>query len=102
MLKSFLKDYSEDRVETFNFVLLTIFTWGAFSLYWLGKINKSYKRHTKNLLVSEGLIIIAGIFVFVSLETIFQCSGIFCNYRIDSNFGDVFSNVLQVVISRDW
>ena len=75
MLKNFLKDYSEDRVETFNFVLLTIFTWGAFSLYWLGKINKSYKRHTKNLLVSEGLIIIAGIFAFVELFFISMAVG---------------------------
>ena len=75
MLKSFLKDYTEDRVETFNFVLLTIFTWGAFSLYWLGKINKNYKRQTKNLLVSEGLIITAGVFAFVELLFIYMALG---------------------------
>ena len=37
-----LKEYTEDRVETFSFVMLTIFTYGMYSLYWLGKINKNY------------------------------------------------------------
>ena len=75
MLKNFLKDYSEDRVETFNFILLTIFTYGVFSLYWLGKINKNYKRHTKNLLVSEGLIITAGVFAFIEISFIYMALG---------------------------
>ena len=75
MLKNFLKEYTEDRVETFNFVLLTIFTWGVFTLYWLGKINKNYRRHTKNLLVSEGLIITGGIFAFIELIFIYMAVG---------------------------
>ena len=75
MLKNFLKEYTEDRVETFNFVLLTIFTWGVFTLYWLGKINKNYRRHTKNLLVSEGLIITGGIFAFIELIFIYGAVG---------------------------
>ena len=47
MLKNFLKEYTEDRVETFSFVMLTIFTYGMYSLYWLGKINKNrfFKNH---------------------------------------------------------
>ena len=75
MLKNFLKEYTEDRVETFNFALLTIFTWGVFTLYWLGKINKNYRRHTKNLLVSEGLIITGGIFAFIELIFIYMAVG---------------------------
>jgi hypothetical protein len=69
MLKNFLKDFTEDRVETFNFVILTIFTAGIFAFYWLGKINKNYRNKTKSLLVSNGLIITFGIFAFI--ETLF-------------------------------
>ena len=65
MLKNFLEDYTEDRVETFQFVILTIFTAGFFTVYWLGKINKNYKNKTKSLLVSNGLIISFGIFAFI-------------------------------------
>ena len=67
MLKNFLKDYAEDRVETFNFAILTIFTSGIFSFYWLGKVNKNYKNKTKNLLVSNGLIITFGVFAFIEI-----------------------------------
>jgi hypothetical protein len=69
MFKTFLKNFAEDRVETFNFVILTIFTAGIFPFYWLGKVNKNYKQTTKNLLVSNGLIITFGIFAFI--ETVF-------------------------------
>ena len=55
--------------------MLTIFTYGVFSLYWLGKINKNYKRHTKNLLVSEGLIITAGVFAFIEISFIYMALG---------------------------
>ena len=65
MLKNFLEDYTEDRVETFQFVILSIFTAGFFTVYWLGKINKNYKNKTKSLLVSNGLIISFGIFAFI-------------------------------------
>lgn len=65
MLKIFLKNFTDDRVETFNFVILTIFTAGIFSFYWLGKINKNYKNSAKSELVSNGLIIVFGIFVFI-------------------------------------
>ena len=67
MLKNFLKEYTEDRVETFSFVMLTIFTYGMYSLYWLGKINKNYKQQTKQLLVTEGLIITLGVFSFIEI-----------------------------------
>ena len=42
--------------------MLTIFTYGMYSTYWLGKINKNYKQQTKQLLVTEELIITLGIF----------------------------------------
>jgi len=69
MFKIFLKNFAEDRVETFTFVILTFFTAGIFSFYWLGKVNKNYKQTTKSLLVSNGLIITFGIFAFI--ETMF-------------------------------
>ena len=75
MLKGFLKSFSEDRVETFNFVLLTIFTWGMYTVYWLGKINKNFKQNTKSLLVSDGLIITLGIFSFVDLAFVYMAVG---------------------------
>ena len=75
MLKNFLKEYTEDRVETFSFVMLTIFTYGMYSLYWLGKINKNYKQQTKQLLVTEGLIITLGIFSFIEIMSIYMAVG---------------------------
>ena len=70
MLINFLKEYTEDRVETFSFVLLSIFTFGLYSFYWLGKVNKNYRKQTKQLLVSEGLIITFGIFSFIEVFSI--------------------------------
>ena len=75
MLKKFLNSYSEDRVETFNFVLLTIFTWGMYTVYWLGKINKNFKQNTKSLLVSDGLIITLGVFSFIELAFVYMAVG---------------------------
>jgi len=75
MLKNFLKEYTEDRVETFSFVMLTIFTYGMYSLYWLGKINKNYKQQTKQLLVTEGLIITLGVFSFIEIMSIYAAVG---------------------------
>jgi len=75
MLKKFLNSYSEDRVETFNFVLLTIFTWGMYTVYWLGKINKNFKQNTKSPLVSEGMIITLGIFSFIEGLFIYMAVG---------------------------
>ena len=69
MFKTFLKNFAEDRVETFNFVILTIFTAGIFAFYWLGKVNKNFQQCTKRLLVSNGLIITFGIFAFI--ESVF-------------------------------
>ena len=65
MLKDFLKNFKEDRVETFTFVLLTIFTYGLYAIYWLGKLNKSFKGVTKRHLVAENLIIVFVKFSFV-------------------------------------
>ena len=67
MLKDFLKNFKEDRVETFTFVLLTIFTYGLYAIYWLGKLNKSFKGATKRHLVAENLIIVLGIFSFIEI-----------------------------------
>ena len=75
MLKNFLKEYTEDRVETFSFVMLTIFTYGMYSTYWLGKINKNYKQQTKQLLVTEGLIITLGVFSFIEIMSIYTAVG---------------------------
>ena len=75
MLKGFLKSFSEDRVETINFVFLTIFTWGLYTVYWLGKINKNFKQNTKSLLVSDGLIITLGVFSFIELAFVYMAVG---------------------------
>jgi hypothetical protein len=94
MLKNFLKEYTEDRIETFSFVMLTIFTFGLYSIYWLGKINKNYRKQTKHLLVSEGLIIAFGIFSFIEGASISLALG----YGLEGDLGglqmwDTFSYV---------
>ena len=66
-MKQFFKEYSVDRVETFKFVILTIFTYGMFSTYWLGKLNKNFQQSFKSRIVSEGLIITLGIFSFIEI-----------------------------------
>ena len=66
-MKQFLKEYAIDRVETFNFVILTIFTYGVYSTYWLGKLNKNFQQSFKSKIISEGLIITLGIFSFIEL-----------------------------------
>ena len=85
MLKNFFKNYTEDRVETFNFVILTLFTAGIYAFYWLGKINKNFKISTKSELISNGLIITFGIFVFV--ETIFLSMAV--GSGLDGNLNDL-------------
>ena len=48
-MNNFLKEYKVDRVETFKFVILTIFTYGMYSTYWLGKLNKNFNQNFKTI-----------------------------------------------------
>ena len=66
-MNNFLREYKVDRVETFKFVILTIFTYGMYSTYWLGKLNRNFNQNFKTNLISEGLIITLGIFSFIEL-----------------------------------
>ena len=54
--------------------MLTIFTYGMYSTYY-EKINKNYKQQTKQLLVTEGLIITLGIFSFIEIMSIYMAVG---------------------------
>ena len=66
-MNNFLKEYKVDRVDTFKFIILSIFTYGMYSTYWLGKLNRNFNQNFKTNLISEGLIITLGIFSFIEL-----------------------------------